>query len=353
MKKKLTYMLAVTSDYVFAAGNIVLGLIRHRPQKDFDVAIFYDEMCDADKKIFESTGICHLYQYTCPEKFEKAIRTRCPKFNDENFAKHFSFLKFAKFEIFTLLEQYENAVWLDADMAIQDDTSSIIDYGPFAITIDKDWTVQNNFTAPIPNYDMKKDGVCSAVFLVSDALPRYKEMRQWCYDMAEECSPYFKNIDQGIFNLLLQHFDIKFKFLPLYEWQCITGRNEATEARIVHFGTRQKVWSSPEILSAFPEWFRIHKKWLSLGGSDFTRPSGWKEFSAYEVFRQKNEKIKKLEQERDHYKNVSLNRTASYRCPDYKVCLFGLPIWKKKSKGSRDKYYLFGFIHLITVKHKD
>ena len=319
MKKKLIYMLAVTSDYVFAAGNVVLGLIRHRPQKDFEVAIFYESMSEADKKIFESTGICRLHKYVCPQGFEATIRSRCPKFNDESFAKHFSFLKFAKFEIFTLLEEYENAVWLDADVAIQADTSSIISYGPFAITIDNCWTVQNNFTAPIPKYDMEKDGVCSAVFLVSDALPRHREMRQWCYDMAVECSPYFKNIDQGIFNLLLQHFAVEYQLLPFYEWQCIPDRHEAALARIVHFGTEKKIWNTPEILSAFPEWFRVHKEWLSLGGSDFARPEDWEEFSAYELFLQKNKEIANLEQERD-----TLVQKAKAR----KISILGIPLFR-------------------------
>lgn len=360
-------MLAVTSDYVFAAGNIVLGLIRHRPQKDFDVAIFYEEMLENDKKIFEETGICHLHQYVCPADFAASIRRRCPKFNNEEFAKFFSFLKFAKFEIFTLLDEYENAVWLDADISIQKDPFPIVGYAPFAITIDKDWSVQNNFTAPIKGYDMNRDGVCSAVFLVSDTLPYHAMMRQWCYDMAEACAPFFKNIDQGIFNLLLQHFHVPYQLLPLYEYQCITNRAEGVSARIVHFGAAKKIWNTPEILAAFPEWYRVHEKWLALGGSDFAKPSGWKIMNAFDEIRKRNNKIlslekekegllqekKKLTSERDSVRKErdSLNNQLSRHPEDeYMLTIFDIPLWKRKIKGHRYKYYLFGFIHVFTIR---
>lgn len=295
--KKITFMLAVTSDYVFAAGNVVLALILHRPQKDFDVTIFYDDMTRAEKKIFLNTGICNLIKYKTPSGFARKIKKLCPKFTDKSFAKHFSFLKFAKFEIFNLLEQYENAVWLDADISVQDDLMDILSFGPFAITADTPWPVQNNFTVPIPGYDMDRDGVCSAVFMVSRNLPGWNKMRKWMYAKAVECAPYFKNIDQGIFNLLLQEFKIDYKLLPLYEWQCIANHPVAIDARIAHFGTKRKIWNTPELVSAFPEWWRVHKKWMALGGRDFITPDNWYVKNAFCIIDGQKKRIAQLEDE--------------------------------------------------------
>lgn len=354
MKKNLTYMLSVTSDYVFAAGNIVLSLIKQRPQKDFDVTIFYEDMLPNDKKIFEETGICNLIQYKCPEEFEAIIRRDCPKFNDETFAKHFSFLKFAKFEIFTLLEKYHHAIWLDADIAIQGDISDITEYEPFAITIDRDWTVQNNFTAPIVGYDMNKQGVCSAVFMISDKLKRYSEMCQWCYDKAAEVCPYFSNIDQGIFNILLQEFKINYQLLPLDDYQCIPYRSNSHIAKIVHFGPH-KIWKNTQVVSALPEWYRIHLEWMSRGGSDYTRLEDYSIVSAYQKFEDKNKEIKKWKDKANNFETTlkvlqSLPKPISEK--GYKIKIFGITLFKKKIKSHKVQYYLLG-LRFLTVKTTD
>ncbi|MDR1943049.1 MAG: glycosyltransferase [Endomicrobium sp.] len=270
MKKKLSYVLAVTKDYMFSAGNVVLSSIKQMPKKNYDFVIFYDEILPNDRKIFEATEICKLVNYKIDENFKKNIIRFCPKFNDLLFSKYFNFIKFAKFEIFKLLDKYENIVWLDSDIAIQSDISTITNFRPFGITADESWTVQNNFTAPIKNYDMNRDGVCSAVILINDMLP-YEKMYDFCYKMAVECSPYYKNVDQGIINILLQEFNITPNLMPLKDWQCISWRKEAISAKIVHFGTNKKVWTNTNVCNSFPEWYRIHSYWLSLGGSDFDR----------------------------------------------------------------------------------
>ncbi len=353
-KKKLTYMLAVTQDYVFAAGNIVLSLIKQRPEKDFDITIFYDDMLPCDKKIFTDTGICTLIEYKVSKEFEKKIRTNCPKFNDENFAKHFSFLKFAKFEIFSLLDKYENAVWLDADIAIQDDPYDIINYPPFAITEDRGWTVQNNFTAPIPGYDMEKSGVCSAVFLVTDKLPDYQKMKDWCYKKAEKLCPHFKNIDQGIFNILLQEFKIEYQLLPLDDYQCFTDRDEGSFAKIAHFGGKAKVWNNTEMISSFPEWYRMHLKWMKLGGSDFSHEEKFSVINVYKKLQDRNRKIKNLQDEVNNLKNtlkgiLDIKKNEETEI-GFKIKLLGISFLKKKVKKDVIRYYFLGFIPVLIIK---
>lgn len=352
MKKNLVYMLAVTQDYVFAAGNIVLSLIRERPQKDFDIAIFYDEMPETDKKIFEDTGICRLIQYKCPSEFEKIIRRDCPKFNDEAFAKHFSFLKFAKFEIFNLLQDYHHAVWLDADISIQFDPSDIVNYEPFAITIDRGWTVQNNFIKAIPDYDMKRQGVCSAVFMVTDKMRNYSKMRNWCYKKAAEVCPFFKNIDQGIFNLLLQEFKIDYQLLPLDDYQCYTDRTEGAIAKIVHFGTPSKVWNNTEIIASFPEWYRMHMKWMTLGGSDFAHPEDFSVVNVYQKLQSRNKEIKKWKDRANELEKAikvlqSLSKDKQEK--SFKIKILGITLFKRKVKDNILRYFFLG-IPFLKVK---
>jgi lipopolysaccharide biosynthesis glycosyltransferase len=344
-KQKLAYMLAVTADYVFCAGNIVLNLIRYRPKKDFRVIIYYEDMTRKEQSIFENTGICDLIKYVPPEGFAEDIISLCPKFKDETFAKHFSFLKFAKFEIFNHLKDFENVVWLDADIAIQDDTFSITEHQPFAISIDDEWTVQNNFTAPIENYDMERQGVCTAVFLVTDKIKEHGIMRQWCYDMSLKCAPYFKNIDQGIWNLLLQEFNIDYRLLDFKEWQCIPDRLQANIARIVHFGghNRFKIWNNTVMLSCFPEWWRTHLKWLELGGQDFKKPDNFIDAGAYSKILDRDKKIVRL--------NAQVAGMPQSKF-GYKVYIFKIPVLYKKIYNNKAKYLLFGFLPIWKIKYK-
>lgn len=350
MKKNIVYMLSVTQDYIFAAGNIVLSLIKQRPQKDFDVYIYYEEMSDSDKKIFEDTGICTLRQYRCSKEFESIIRRDCPKFNDENFAKHFSFLKFAKFEIFDLLEKYHHAVWLDADISIQGDPSEIINYEPFAITIDQGWTVQENFTQPISGYDMDIQGVCSAVFVISDKMKNWKKMRKWCYDTAAKICPYFKNIDQGIFNLLLQEFKVDFQYLPLEDYQCMPNKTNAHIAKIVHFGPH-KTWTNTMSVSAFPEWYRIHLEWMARGGSDYIRPEKYTVINVYKKLLDRDREIRNTKDYADSLKKTIQVLTSMKKEPEqksYRIKLFGTTIFKKIILENKIKYYFLGIRFLTT-----
>lgn len=50
---KKAFMLAVTKDYVFAAGNVVLSLKKYMPENNYDIIIYYDEIDDYDKSILE------------------------------------------------------------------------------------------------------------------------------------------------------------------------------------------------------------------------------------------------------------------------------------------------------------
>ena len=267
-KKKLAFMLAATEDYIFAVGNIVLSIMKYMPNKDYEFVIYYDQIKDADKKVFKKQGKCSLRKYIMNSNFENTIRKNCPRFNNIEDSKHYNFIKFSKFEAFSLLKEYETVVWLDADISIQGDLSEITKYTPFGITPDTPWKVRNNFIADIPNFDMEKSGVCSAVIVFSDKLP-YQECYDFCYKHALKYSAFYNNIDQGIFNLLIQAMNITPSIMDEKVWQCSPADNNAITAKIVHAGGKEKFWNNTNICNSCPEWYRMHLEWLKLGGSDF------------------------------------------------------------------------------------
>lgn len=265
-KKPLAFLLGITPNLAFAAGNVALNLNKYMRDEDFEIVIYYTDLYEKDRLALTRIPRVRLVQFHLPEKFVAAMLAKIPpqsRFRDVN-----KLMCFTHFEVFPLLREYKNVVWLDADVAVQANLKTIVDFAPFGITGDEPWTVQENFTAKIEGYDMDVPGFCSAVMIVNDVLP-YEMLHEWCYDTALKYAEYLKNPDQGIFNLLFQEFDIRPNEMPHRIWQCISWRDEANIAFITHFGTERKVWNTENICNAFPEWYRTHQEWLRLGGSDF------------------------------------------------------------------------------------
>lgn len=266
-KKNLAFIIAVSEDLAFAAGNIAIALNRYM-SIPFDLFVYTSEMCTKDKEILENIDNCHVKEFCFTEGFIEYMMDCLPE--NCRFRNPKKLMRFCHYEAFALLEEYENVIWLDADISVQADLADMIHYKPFGITTDAPWKVGNQFIRPVEGYDMEKDAVCSAVMILDDSLP-YQEIYDWLYENTMKYAGYMKNGDQAIINLMLQEFELTPNMMPLEVYQCIDWRKEAIDAKIVHFGTDRKVWNTNIKLCCFPEWYRIHLQWLELGGSDFAR----------------------------------------------------------------------------------
>lgn len=263
-KKNLAFLLAATSDLLFAAANVAIGLNKHVSTTDFDIVIYANGGAEADLAALRRIDHVTVVDYQLNPDFVSTMMASAQA-GSRLVQTPGHLLTFAHFEIYALLETYRQAVWLDVDMLVQSDID--VAFGaPFAITLDDPWTVGANFLRPVEGYQMDTPGVCAAVIMVSDELP-YAAMHRWCFEMAAKCAGILKNGDQGITNLALQEFGITPKLLPLEQWQCMAWRNEAALAKIIHFGGKDKVWNDQLICDVFPQWYANHLEWLSLGGS--------------------------------------------------------------------------------------
>lgn len=263
-KKSLAFFVAASSNIIFAAANIALALDRYMHQEDYEVIIYYDEFLENDEEVFKKIPKCRLMQYKEKEEFIHAMMDRLSE--SCHFKTPKKLMRFCLFEAFKLLDEYQTIVCLDADISIQDNLIEIVNYGPFGITSDANWTVGDQFLAPVAGFDMDLQGVCSAVIVLQDTLP-YNSIYQWCYAAAVEYAPVMKNGDQAIINLMLQQFQITPNLMPLNIWQCMPYKGDALDAKIVHFGTKIKVWNDFNTCTAYPEWYRLYKVWLKMGGS--------------------------------------------------------------------------------------
>lgn len=328
-KKKLAFLFGFTPNLSFAAANAAIGINRYMSIDDYDIVMFYTDLPKQDIDAFKKIPHVKLRKFNLPEKFIENMMQNMP---NGRFKSRNALMCFCHFECFGLLDEYENVVWNDVDIGVQGDLADIIKYAPLGLTPDTPWKVRDQFTDVIPGYDMDVPSWCTSIMVCSDSLP-YKNIYKFLYDNAEKYVKYLINPDQSIINIMFQEFNLKPKEVPLDDYGCISWKDNANIAKIVHFGTEKKVWNNTNICNSFPEWYRNHLLWLKLGGTDFDQskitprnPRG-----ALDC-------LDSLQQE----KNKVVKR---------KTFLFGvLPIWKIKMKSNKKWHYLFGVIPLFKTK---
>ena len=263
MKKNLAFIVAVSNNLVYAAGNIAIALNRYMTI-DYDLFVYTQNVSESDKKVLNDIPHTQVVEYSFEPGFINFMLNKLPencRFKDEK-----KLMRFCHYETFKLLDRYRYAVWIDCDMSIQRDISDIISYGPFAMTKDTPWLVKDQFIKPVSGFNMEKEAYCSGIMMMEDTIP-YNEIYNWLFDNTKKYASYMKNGDQAIINLMIQQFDLEPNAMPLYEYQCISGRPESISARVVHFGTDKKVWNDKYTLDSHPEWYRVYLEWIEMGGS--------------------------------------------------------------------------------------
>ncbi len=289
MRKHLCFLVAVSGNIAFAAGNIAIALERYM-SIDYDLLIYTHGLDGQDKNTLNGLPHCRVVEFSFEQGFVDYMMNELPencRFRDVN-----KLMRFCHFEAFRLLDEYENVVWIDADMSIQADLADILQYAPFGMTLDTPWKTGDQFIEPIEGFDMEKDAYCSGIMMLNATIP-YKQIYEWLYQKTKECAPFMKNGDQAIINLMIQEFKLEPRAMPLETYQCICWKKEAIDAKVVHFGTVRKVWNDNVILSCFPEWYRTHKCWLECGGRSDLDRGLIEPINAYHRYRKLNDDLKK------------------------------------------------------------
>ena len=333
-KKKIAFLFGFTENLAFAAANAALGINRYISINDYDIVMYYTNLPETDIIAFKKIPHVKLKKFNLEKSFINTMLTELPEKCRFKSINHL--MCFAHFEAFSLLDEYENVVWNDVDIGVQGDISTILNYIPLGLTPDIPWNVKDQFTQDIKGFDMSKPAYCSGVMLVNDKLP-YKKIYKWLYEKAILYAKYLMNPDQAIINLMLQEFDIMPKEIPLLEYNCISWNDKANVAKIVHFGTEQKVWNNTNICNSFPEWYRTHLYWLSLGGSDFD---------------QSKITPRNPRGALDYLDKLSLSENTKFS-KKWKIYIFGfIPFLKIRKTLKSLKIYLFFFIPIFKSKEK-
>ena len=261
MKKNALLVMAATGDYLFAVGNVLIGLKKYSPKLFDDIVVYTDASASekdlkAIKKIFPVIFKQYTYQI--------------PNLEDRKRMEYYSNMTYARFELLGYLDRYKKVVWFDSDFLIKGDISGLLEYGKIGFSMAKDPVgveVRNYFVKDIPGYRMEGvDAFASGLVIFSDALANPKEKKKYLYNQLEKYSSYIRYAEQGILHLMIEDYKLKVDDFPREVYQCFPTMKKG-KAKIIHFIGGTKPWDI-YCGKLYDEWYQNHKKWIELGGSE-------------------------------------------------------------------------------------
>lgn len=259
-KNQIAIVLGATGNLTFAVANALIGIKKYSLNLNADFIIFHNDISENDKKLLDSIIKCKFIDYEMP------INT--VGVEQSSFARY-SKLAFSRYECFRMLNEYKQVLWIDVDILVQKDISSIFDYAKTGISLYKETApLSECFSSQIENYDINGSHYNSGVLLLNDSLPEFNKMADWLYSKTFELAEYLKYADQGIINLLIQEFNLQVDNFP-EKYNCHSTKKNAKNAVIVHSYSPQKFWNWYNKEYHFKEWDKNYKEWLKLGGTPY------------------------------------------------------------------------------------
>ena len=270
MKRDVVIVFGVTGNYVFALANVLIGMKKHCKKFWDDIIVYHTDITEKEQQDLNKILKCNFIDF---EKLSSKLNVR------KEVVETYSLLTFARFECFNLLKKYKKVIWQDVDILVQKDFSSLLEYGDksgYAATISVDgFYVESNFNKLLPDYDMFRPLYNAGILCLSDKLPNYEKMADWCYEKTNEYYDVIRFGEQAIINLLIQDFNIKVENIDILKYCCHPTKKEAVSATIIHAYGSNKFWNYEPYMKMFPEWIENDKEWQKISHSDKSNVSNF------------------------------------------------------------------------------
>ena len=259
-KKRVALVFGITSNYVFALANTLIGLTKHNRKFWDDIIVYYD--------FLDQNSI---------DKINEIVECKFINFNKKGYLNgiskevlsKYSEACFYRYECFDLLKEYETVIWNDVDILIQNDISGLLNYASdFGFAVTENTVGLNNeanFNKLLLEYDMYVPLYNSGILVLKDNLCNYEKMKEWCLKKTSEYSNILRWPDQGIINLLIQEFKITVDKIDINKYCCHPLQKEYIKsASIIHAYGDDKFWTSDYLIKLFPEWENNNLKWQGI-----------------------------------------------------------------------------------------
>lgn len=265
MKKRLAIVLCSTSDQIFAAGNVLIGLKKHfsLPETEYDIIIYVDKQLDkkdenALKSIYKNI-IITIYDNI----FSKELLS-------SDVVKTWTKMAYARYECLSLLDEYKQVIYLDTDILILKDIiylTTLTQKDIYAYIYDNETILDviktNRFIKNFneTKYDLNRHNCASGELIFNDKIQNRDKIKEWMYNKTLE----LQSSDQMIINLMLQEFNIDYGGFEKEYSKLYTGVEETPDDCILHSAGGRKFWNC----CFHDEWNKNNKVWAELGGTEY------------------------------------------------------------------------------------
>lgn len=257
MNKKKALVTGGTKKDVDAMAVLVLNIKETNADFIDEIVIFHDGIPQKTQKKINEIFPTKFVRYKCPiSKFElyqnKSVR-------------YFSPMIFCKYELLTLLNDYERVIWTDYDVVFLKSVNELQDISTdagFIVNHDtklKEMFFKEKLNLVDSNVILEGACICTPLVVLRDTIKNADELRNWCYKMTKK---YIKAIylpEQCIYTMLFQAFPISYMELDM-DTYCLHPREKKDWTKIIHAYGQPKFWSGLEN----EVWNKYYSKWLEI-----------------------------------------------------------------------------------------
>lgn len=192
----------------------------------------------------------------------------------ENFFRRYSRLCFAKFKILDLVNEYEKVLWLDADVLVLRDISSIFEYRGFAWRPTDKRLIESIDCSKIENIeisalDTRPNGGCILLARCSETGSVNSNEAIELFEMIKDIPDRTGGLDEIVLGLLAKKYNINVQILE-NKYNTVLQWVDVDNPVIIHCMGENKIWKNEILAILYPEFLENNKKWVELGGNDYT-----------------------------------------------------------------------------------
>lgn len=267
IKKEFALVLGGTENIAYAVYVTVASFLENNRNifNNFDIVIYNDDWGGGVKKpFFELCGNVRFIRYTRKD-FIKKLGFDIN--NDSWAARTFTYMVYSKFELFSMLNDYKNVLWLDSDIYVTGCIKKIFNFSPIALTLIPSPLSKMFYNAP--NYD-DIPAYNGGVILLSDSL-NYHKLTENCYQLLKVNFDNVKLPDQAIMSLLFFQNKIVVNNLPIQYNDSLAEliNDKVSKSVVIHFNRKYaKLWNNPLSRLLFSKYDPILSNFLIGAGLD-------------------------------------------------------------------------------------
>lgn len=268
-KKESAIIFIVNKDYLFALGTMIVNLQATSPNSYSDIVVYSDGLSAEEKeKIQKIEKNTNFFDYSLNEWIRDHKEITSPQ--SQHFLNKYSHLAWSKYKVFEQLEFYKKILFLDLDMLIKNNISTL-----FKIDSLIAWRSGQNFHGKFGN----KKGLVEKVSTIPTNYPSPNggllyatdkiNFKKFCKDARDFTVQFLDYFASGLDELAIawaaSQNNIPIHELAESEYNTLPAQY-TTNTKVLHFMGEEKLWNNELLQSIFPEWIRFYTDALTLTG---------------------------------------------------------------------------------------